>query len=135
MNPPERGRAQRSLFSKSLDPDRPAEPQRRVPADEQRLPYPTDLTDEQWQRVQAIIGAAGARRGRPADLREVLNAIHYRWRTGCSWRMLPHDFPPWTTVYAHFAQWQKDGTLTAIREALAARPRLRNAAPLEWWSH
>lgn len=57
------------------------------------------------------------------DLREVLNAIFYRERTGCSWEMLPHDFPPAKTVYEYFNQWSKDGTWEQINGELVRRLR------------
>ena len=62
--------------------------------------YPTDLTDEEWSRIAPLLPQPG-RTGRPRrlDLREILNAIRYLARTGCGWRMLPKDFPPWPTVY------------------------------------
>lgn len=65
--------------------------------------YPTDLTDEEWDRITSFLPQP-ARKGRKpgVDLREVLNAIRYIARTGCSWRMLPKDFPPWQTVYWWF---------------------------------
>jgi|SRR5262245_792338 len=74
-------------------------------------PYPSDLTDEQWAILKPLIPPA-PRGGRPrkTDLRHVVNAIIYLTRSGCSWRMLPHDFPPWKTVYNYFAEWKSDGT-------------------------
>jgi len=62
--------------------------------------YPTDLTDEEWERITPFLPKPASRGRKPGvDLREVLNAIRYIARTGCSWRMLPKDFPPWQTVY------------------------------------
>ena len=70
-----------------------------------RKPYPSDLTDEQWAVVEHLIHPAWpGGRPRKADMREVLNALFYRTREGCTWRALPHDFPPWKTVYNYF-QW------------------------------
>jgi putative transposase len=68
--------------------------------------YPTDLTDEEWERTEPLLPKP-AQRGRPpgVDLREVLNAIRYLARTGCGWRMLPKDFPPWQTVYWWFRRF------------------------------
>jgi putative transposase len=65
----------------------------------ERRRYPSDLTDAEWARIRPLLPEP-ARRGRrrKVDLREVLNAIRYLARTGCGWRMLPHDFPPWQTV-------------------------------------
>jgi putative transposase len=85
--------------------------------------YETDLTDEQF----AILGPMlprPKRTGRPpADLRAVLNAILYLVRTGCQWRMLPKDFPPWSTVHTWYRRWRKDGTWEAINEALRQQVR------------
>ncbi len=68
--------------------------------------YPTDLTDAEWQRVETLLPPASKRgRRRSVDLREVLNAIRYLVRTGCGWRMLPKDFPPWQTVYWWFRRF------------------------------
>jgi putative transposase len=66
--------------------------------------YPTDLTDEEWARIEPFLPGA-AKSGRPArtDLREVLNAIRYLARSGGGWRMLPKDFPPWPTSTGGFA--------------------------------
>jgi len=68
--------------------------------------YPTDLTDEEWKKVEPFLPCA-ARTGRKrlVDLREILNAIRYVARTGCGWRMLPKDFPPWQTVYWWFRRF------------------------------
>jgi len=61
--------------------------------------YPSDLTDEEWARIEPFLSRA-SKAGRPieVDLREVLNAIRYMARSGGGWRMLPNDFPPWQTV-------------------------------------
>jgi len=87
-----------------------------------RRAYPTDITDARWRAVQTCIEPPAQRgRKRKVDLREVVNAINYRWTTGCPWRMLPHDFPAWETVYAYFGRWQKQGRLRQIREVLLRR--------------
>ena len=79
--------------------------------------YPTDLTDEEWVRI-APLPPRPTRRGRPpqTDLREVLNAIRYLARTGCGWRMLPRDFPPWQTVYWWFLRFVRLTLFNTIRE-------------------
>jgi len=59
-------------------------------------------------------------------LREVINAIQYRLRTGCSWEMLPKDFPPKSTVYEYFKRWEKDGTWSDLHDALRTRVRKHN---------
>jgi len=69
-----------------------------------RQPYPSDLTDHQWEVYGALMPAAKpGGRPRTADMREIVNAIFYVMRTGCAWRMLPHDFPRWDLVYKYFA--------------------------------
>ena len=72
----------------------------------ERRRYPTDLTDEEWERVRPLLPRP-AERGRPpnADMREVLNAIRYLARAGCGWRMLPVHFGPWQTVYWWFRRF------------------------------
>jgi putative transposase len=92
-----------------------------------RKPYPSDLTDAQWQLLPSYLAAAKpGGRPRKTDLREVVNAIFYLNREGCSWRALPHDFPPWRTVYEYFAAWKRDGTWDELNGAL--RRQLRVAA-------
>lgn len=88
--------------------------------------YPTDLTDEQWAIIEALIPSAKtARGGRPrtVDMREVVNSILYLNRTGCQWDMLPHDLLPKSTVYDYFAQWRDDGTWMRIVDALRSQIR------------
>jgi len=90
----------------------------------ERRRYPSDLTEQQWQVIEPLLCDPSRRITCPtAPLRDVADAVSYRWRSGCSWRMLPHDFPPWTTVYTHFRQWSRRGVLTAIRSALLAARR------------
>ena len=92
-----------------------------------RKRYPTDLTDAQWALVEPWIPPARpGGRPRKADMREVVNALLYLNREGCRWRALPHDFPPWKTVYNYFDAWKRDGTWDRIRDIL--RVRLRKAA-------
>lgn len=80
----------------------------RQAAFERRRRYPTDLTDEEWERVRPLLPRP-AKRGRPpdADMREMLNAIRYLARAGCGWRMLPVHFGPWQTVYWWFRRFAR----------------------------
>ena len=81
--------------------------------------YPSDLTDEQWAILEAKIPPARhGGRHRVVDIRRVVNGIFYRNKSGCQWRMLPKDFPPWQTVYYYFAQWRDDGTWEDINTFL-----------------
>ena len=90
-----------------------------------RARYPTDLTDRQWRRLERHVPAAKpGGRPRSADVREVMNAILYVLRNGVVWRALPHDFPPWKTVYHYFSAWRRDGTWEAIQAALREEARL-----------
>lgn len=74
-----------------------------------RKRYPSDLTDEQWQRLEPFLPPAKpGGRPRQTDLREVVNAILYLVRSGCQWRMLPHEFPAWKTVYNYYRAWIAD---------------------------
>jgi putative transposase len=87
-----------------------------------RKSYPSDLSDAQWALLKPLIPPARpGGRPRSADMREVVNGLFYVTREGCTWRALPHDFPPWKTVYNYFQGWQYDGTwqrlLDTLREA------------------
>src|SRR5262249_49463511 len=95
-----------------------------------RSPYPTDLTDARWAVLEPEIPAPRpGGRPRKTDMREVLNGIFYITHEGCTWRALPHDFPPWRTAYNYFDAWKRDGTWDRILEIL--RVRLRKAAGRE----
>lgn len=84
-----------------------------------RPPYPTDLTDAQWAILGPMIPASHKKcRPRQADMREVINAILYLVRAGNAWRLLPHDFPSWRTVYYYFTKWQKCGVWKKIHDKL-----------------
>lgn len=94
-----------------------------VPA---RKPYPSDLTDGQWEQIKSLIPKAKpGGRERTADMREILNGAFYVVKSGCDWRMLPHDLPNWKTVYYYFSTWKKDGSWKKIHEALRDKVRLK----------
>jgi putative transposase len=87
-----------------------------------RKPYPTDLSDAEWSCIEPHIPTPKAP-GRPRvhPLREILNAIFYIVRSGCAWRLLPHDFPPWKTVHHYFRTWRINGTWKRLHAALRER--------------
>lgn len=90
-----------------------------------RKPYPTDQTDEQWARLKPHLPKAQGRGApRRVNLREIINALLYIGRTGCQWRMLPHDFPPWQTVYYYFKTWRNGGHWERINQELRIEVRL-----------
>jgi putative transposase len=94
----------------------------------ERKPYPTDLTDAQWAILELLIPPAkhgGA--PRKVNMREVLNTCFYLNRTGCQWRMLPHDLLPKSTVYEYFSQWRQDGTWQRFVDALRQQVRQEGA--------
>jgi putative transposase len=92
----------------------------------ERNPYPTDLTDKQWQRIAHWVPEPKPG-GRPASYsrREIVNAILYLLRNGCTWRGLPHDLPPYRIVFHYFRQWQQDGTWERLHAKLRERVRRR----------
>ncbi len=95
-----------------------------------RKRYPSDLTDAQWAILEPRIPPPRpGGRPRKTNMREVVNAIFYITREGCSWRALPHDFPPWKTVSNYFEQWKHDGSWDRSLNVL--RPRVRSAAGRE----
>lgn len=89
--------------------------------------YPSSLTDAEWAVVEPILEATRPRRGRPSvhSQREMLDAIFFVLRTGCSWRHVPAHFPPWQSVYSLFRSWTKAGRIEAIYGALLAMWRER----------
>src|ERR671938_1656119 len=93
---------------------------------EPRKPYPTDLSDKEWELIQPYVPEAKPG-GRPAKYprREILNGIFYILRGGCAWRLLPHDLPPWQTVYYYWRTWQREGRWEQILAGLRERERTR----------
>jgi putative transposase len=90
-----------------------------------RKPYPSDLTDAQWLLIAPLLPPARpGGRPRKTDLRAVTNAIFFLNREGCTWRALPHDFPPWKTVYNYFEAWKLDATWEDLNGALRRRVRV-----------
>jgi len=91
-----------------------------------RKTYSTDLSDAEWEYIEPHLPAPkGYGRPRTHDLREILNAIFYLLKSGCQWRLLPHDFPRWPTVYWYFRKWRIDGTWEHINRAIRERLRVR----------
>jgi putative transposase len=88
--------------------------------------YSTDLTDTEWEYLELHVPPPN-KRGRPKThtTREILNAIFYVLKSGCAWRLLPRDFPPWETVYWWFRRWRIDGTFERLNAALRERLRVR----------
>jgi putative transposase len=86
--------------------------------------YPTDLNDTQWLRIRPYMPAEAAT-GRPHkhSWREILNGIFYLLQSGCSWRMLPTNLPPWQTVYHYFRLWRKEGLWERLNQALRVKVR------------
>ena len=89
-----------------------------------RKSYPSDLSDAQWEELAPLIPLAKpGGHPRTVDMREIINGILYVLRSGCTWRMMPHDLPPWSTAWGHFRKWRKDGTWERIHDGL--QPRVR----------
>ncbi len=86
--------------------------------------YPSDLTDAQWALVEPLLPAPNTG-GRPEKhpRRDIVDAILYVVRTGCAWRQLPFDFPPWQTVYWYFVRWEEAKVTERILAVLRRRVR------------
>ena len=102
-----------------------------------RKPYDSDVTDAQWLLLEPLVPPAktGGRQRR-VHLREICNGIFYVLRAGCAWRLLPHDLPPWQTVYGYFRAWRQAGVWetfnAALREAVWEQVE-RDAKPRAVW--
>ncbi len=88
--------------------------------------YPSDLTDAQWSRLEPLLsmrqpGRHAGGRPRKYGLREVVNALLYVVKTGCQWRQLPENFPPWRSVHQQFRAWRDDGTWERAGTVLGQR--------------
>jgi transposase len=97
---------------------------------QERKPYPSDLTDEQWEILKPLLPEPYSnteRGGRPreVDMREVVNTILYINRSGCQWDMLPHDLLAKSTTYDYFSRWRDDGTLDTVLNTLRRRVRVQ----------
>src|SRR5438094_2683212 len=89
--------------------------------------YPSDLTDDQWQLIRPLLPKRRWNKpGRPRTvaLRGIVDAIFYILRSGCPWRLLPHDFPPWGTVSSQFHRWRTSGVWQKVHDALRRKTRL-----------
>ena len=88
-------------------------------------PYPSSLTDRQWEEIQPQLPSRPGG-GRPPlhHYRDILNAIFSWLRTGGAWRYLPHDFAPWQTVYGYFRRWRQQGVWKKIHDRLVKRVRV-----------
>ena len=90
-----------------------------------RKSYPSDLSEREWRLLEPLLPRPKPG-GRPIKYarREMVNGIRYVLRTGCAWRMLPHDLPPWRTAFHYFRTWRRDGTLEEVHQALRDQVRL-----------
>lgn len=92
----------------------------------ERKAYPSDVNDIEWLILEPLIPAEKhGGRHREVNMREIINAIFYVLRGGNSWRMLPHDLPPWSTVYGYFRTWRDDGSWERMNDALREAVRLQ----------
>ena len=88
-----------------------------------RRPYTSDLSDDEWERIQPLIKTDkhfGPKSRTKFSRREILNAIFYVLRTGCQWRDMPNDFPPWSAVYMQFVRWKEKGVFIKMHDHLRA---------------
>jgi putative transposase len=90
------------------------------------MAYPSDLTDEQWALLEPLIPAIASDAAYYVHARrEIVNAILYVLRSGCPWRLLPHEFPAWGTVYYYFRRWQREGVWESLLKTLRMQMRTK----------
>jgi putative transposase len=92
---------------------------------ENGMGYASDLRDEEWVILEPLLEPKQKGRPRKHSLRAICNAIGYVQRTGCQWRMLPPDFPPWLAVYMTFWRWRNRGLWEQIMHELRQRVRVK----------
>jgi len=92
-----------------------------------REPYSSSLTDSEWKQIEPLLPSQKLF-GRPPryDKRDILDALFYVVRTGCAWRLLPHDFPPWRIVYYYFMIWRREGRWVKIHDSLRDHVRVKS---------
>ena len=83
--------------------------------------YPSDLTDAEWKRIEPIFDRFRFDEHNP---RELINAVFYLVKSGCQWRMLPDEFPPWQTVYYHFRKWREMNLLQRLCDRIRRAVRV-----------
>lgn len=97
------------------------------------MQYPSDVSDKGWMAIKDFFRRPDARGKRAKyPLRQMVNAIPYVARTGCQWRYLPSDFPPWWAVYKRFERWNRRGVWERALDALNHKARMaegRRASP------
>ena len=96
-----------------------------------RKPYESDLTDEEWRIIAPLVPRSKDGQPRTVDIRESMNAITYVLKSGCSWRLLPHDFPKWQLGYYYFRFWKKNGHWKDIHDALRGKVRTASGKQIE----
>ncbi len=91
-----------------------------------RNAYPGELTDKEWKLIEKAVTKKASPRGRKPKYpkREMIDAIFYLLRSGCSWRLLPHDFPPWQAVYSQFVRWRDSGLFEKLNKKLRGKLRV-----------
>ena len=85
--------------------------------------YTTDITDKEWLILAPYVKQGKMGRPRKHDIRSIINAIRYVMRSGCQWRLLPKNFPPWQTVYDYYLRWRKNGKWQEIHDRLVNQVR------------
>ena len=90
-------------------------------------PYPSTLNDKEWFLIRTLLPVYKLGRPPRCSARKMINAILYVVRSGCTWRMMPHEFPHWRLVYYYFAKWHAQGVWAKINLALVGKVRLRHS--------
>ncbi|NJL20443.1 MAG: IS5 family transposase [Leptolyngbyaceae cyanobacterium SM1_3_5] len=99
-------------------------------ANPQRKAYPSDLSDAEWEILKPLLPLPkGFGHPREVDFREILNGVFYVQRTGCQWEMLPHDLPPYSTVYGYFEKWQRKGLWQQMHDSVRQQLRRELGRP------
>lgn len=95
-------------------------------ANPKRKPYASDLSDGEWEILKQMVPQAkGFGHPLEVEFREIFNGIFYVQRTGCQWEMMPHDLPPYSTVYHYFQKWQRKGIWQKMHDQVCQQLRTK----------
>jgi len=90
------------------------------------MPYPSDLSDKQWDLIKSHFDTGNYGKSRKYSKRELTNAVFYLIKTGCQWRFLPQEYPPWKSVYSFYIRARQNEIWEKMMKDLVEKIRINN---------